>query len=331
MASPYTSVSIADYNANPPTDDGAATPANELNWSKHKEKLGDPIKTLSEAINTNLVAAFGDRLLNAEAQKTGIYTVLATDRGSLINCTANTFTVTLLAAATAGDGFEIIIYNSGSGVITVDGNASETVNGAATQTLQSGGWLMLRCDGSNWAGIGGNENLIDVSSTTDEINELDASVAAVSGFASGIRTYFDSDLGATTAFDIDANIGAAFETVGPTSSGATNVWTAMDSIPTGATAAIVKINNQITGATNGSTYSSAVTTKINGGSGAAGETDIVSSYSLVVNRSGSAETAVSVGETIIPLDGSLLFQIAWSEAGTTPTSNVSMYLVGFIV
>lgn len=331
MASPYTSVTIADYNANPPTDDGAATPANELNWSKHKEKLGDPIKTLSEAINTNLIAAFGDRLLNAEAQKTGIYTVLATDRGSLINCTANTFTVTLLAAATAGDGFEVIIYNSGSGVITVDGNASETVNGAATQTLQTGGWLMLRCDGSNWTGIGGNENSIGpgITSTTAEINELDASVAAVTDYASGVRTYFYDDVPDTTAFSFTTMTVSTWESVGPTSSGATNIWTALDDVPAGATGIILRVYNSIAGATNGDIYSAVLYARVTGSSGSTSTHTLISSSALT-NRSGGTEQDRGVSEVIVPIDGNLRFDAHYTQSGTGPTITLSGTLVGFI-
>ncbi|KKL61943.1 hypothetical protein LCGC14_2190190 [marine sediment metagenome] len=55
---PYTSVAIAGYNATPPTDDGAQTSANQLEWQKHVDKLGTPNKDLGEGINTNVVAAF---------------------------------------------------------------------------------------------------------------------------------------------------------------------------------------------------------------------------------------------------------------------------------
>lgn len=58
MANPYTSVSISGYNANPPSDDGTQASQNEVQWSKHKTKLGDPLKTAIETINTNVSSAF---------------------------------------------------------------------------------------------------------------------------------------------------------------------------------------------------------------------------------------------------------------------------------
>lgn len=58
---------------------------------------------------------------------------------------------------------------------------------------------------------------------------------AVTGYIAGRTEYLEWDVGAaSTAFDIDAVIGAAWESVGPTSSGATNTWTALDDIPPGA-------------------------------------------------------------------------------------------------
>jgi len=54
----YTPVTITGYNTSPPPDDGSTGTDNQLAWSKHKDKLGDPLKTAVEAINTNVSAAF---------------------------------------------------------------------------------------------------------------------------------------------------------------------------------------------------------------------------------------------------------------------------------
>ena len=44
MANPFTSVTVSNYNLNPPPDDGTEVPENKLQWAKHKEKIGDPLK-----------------------------------------------------------------------------------------------------------------------------------------------------------------------------------------------------------------------------------------------------------------------------------------------
>lgn len=82
--------------------------------------------------------------------KTGAYTVVSTDLGSIINCTANTFTVSLTAAATLGDGFQCTIWNTGAGAITIDPNASETIDGKTTIILRIGEGVQIVCDGTNW-------------------------------------------------------------------------------------------------------------------------------------------------------------------------------------
>jgi len=68
---------------------------------------------------------------------------------NVVNCTANTFTVTLPTAV--GFTGEYIIKNSGTGVITVDGNASETIDGALTVVLAvQYSSVTIRSNGTNW-------------------------------------------------------------------------------------------------------------------------------------------------------------------------------------
>lgn len=85
--------------------------------------------------------------------KTGAYTVVAGDLGTVINCTANTFTVSLTAASTLGSGFHCWVWNTSntvSHVITIDPNGAETIDGATTLLLRRGEGCQIICDGSNW-------------------------------------------------------------------------------------------------------------------------------------------------------------------------------------
>jgi hypothetical protein len=80
--------------------------------------------------------------------KTGAYT--ATNADYVIDCTSGTFTVTL-PASSGRTGRILIIKNSGAGVITVDGNASETIDGAATYSLAvQYATVQIMSDGTNW-------------------------------------------------------------------------------------------------------------------------------------------------------------------------------------
>jgi hypothetical protein len=82
-------------------------------------------------------------------------TILGTaDASTLIEATANSYTQTITAAATLGSGWFCYVSNAGTGFITLDPNASETitVNGNALST-----WILwpneiglLVCDGSGF-------------------------------------------------------------------------------------------------------------------------------------------------------------------------------------
>jgi len=82
--------------------------------------------------------------------KTAAYTVVSGDLGEIINCTANTFTVSLTAAATLGSGFNCWVWNTGTGVITIDPNGAETIDGRSTLILRQGEGLQIVCNGANW-------------------------------------------------------------------------------------------------------------------------------------------------------------------------------------
>jgi len=87
----------------------------------------------------------------AYVTKTGAYT--ATNADYVIDCTSGTFTVTL-PASSGRTGRILIIKNSGAGTITVDGNASETIDGATTVTLAvQYGTIQIMSDGTNWKTI----------------------------------------------------------------------------------------------------------------------------------------------------------------------------------
>lgn len=85
--------------------------------------------------------------------KATTYGIVAGDKGKLIDCTG-TWTLSALAAATAGDGFNVSVRNSGTGVITFDPNLSETIDGSATLAINAGESLLLYCNGTLWVTVG---------------------------------------------------------------------------------------------------------------------------------------------------------------------------------
>lgn len=84
--------------------------------------------------------------------KTAAYTVLAHDEGVLADATSAAFTLTLPPAAQCTDKlFNFVKTDSSVNLVTLDGNASETINGATTFTLKKQYHsVILHCDGSVW-------------------------------------------------------------------------------------------------------------------------------------------------------------------------------------
>lgn len=89
------------------------------------------------------------------AQKTAAFSVGVSDYGRWFDC-SGAFTVSLGAAATLGDGFWFGIKNSNASTYTtLDGNASETVDGATTLGIRPGDSMIVVCTGSAWITFGG--------------------------------------------------------------------------------------------------------------------------------------------------------------------------------
>lgn len=118
MASLYTTNTISGYNDTPPTDDGAQTAANEITWAKHKSKLADPVKTLTESINTSLVTALGGSTLDLDGTMS---LVLDTDADTIIRAT------------TSDDLIEILTGNTEA--MRIDASQRVIIGGAAAQDI----------------------------------------------------------------------------------------------------------------------------------------------------------------------------------------------------
>jgi hypothetical protein len=104
----------------------------------------------SVAAGVKWAAAAGGASPITISNKTGAYTVVAGDLGTIINCTSGTFTVSLTAAATLGSGFNCWVWNTGTGAITIDPSGSETIDGRTTIVLREGEGTQIVCDGTNW-------------------------------------------------------------------------------------------------------------------------------------------------------------------------------------
>ncbi len=150
MGNPYTSVSILSYNANPPADDGSEVPSNRVDWATGKTKLGDPLKTAIESMNTNIGTAFGKVVGGGGVTTTAIdYTVGASDAGKLVKVTAAA-TITTPDATVVTSPFVFSVSNLHSAAITLDGSGSQTIDGQAGLSVPPGVSFFLYTDGTNW-------------------------------------------------------------------------------------------------------------------------------------------------------------------------------------
>jgi len=103
------------------------------------------------------LSALGGATLNTaftSTDKTALFTLDNTYRAKLVNATSGTWTLTLQAAATASSTFFFLIRNSGTGVITIDPNGAETIDGQATKDLRSGESAIIICNGTGWYSVG---------------------------------------------------------------------------------------------------------------------------------------------------------------------------------
>lgn len=145
MGAKYASQSISGYNSGAPVDDGSQTAANQVKWSTIKTKLPDPIKTLAEAINTQLVAFtdFSVRQISVSD------TTVAGDHMRTVEIapTATTgVTVSLGDAATMTNNYIVRVKNSSSNEQTIGrATASDTIDGAASNVTILAGEAMIFC------------------------------------------------------------------------------------------------------------------------------------------------------------------------------------------
>lgn len=120
--------------------------------------------------------------------KTVDYTVVEDDKDKmiLVDATSGAVTISLLAAATAGDGFRIIVKKTdvSANAVTIDGNSAETIDGAATQVISTQyDSKNIICDGSNWhefKNVGNPTTLVD--SNGNEVIILNGVASAVNEF-----------------------------------------------------------------------------------------------------------------------------------------------------
>lgn len=139
----------------------------------------------------------------ATASKSADYTVLSSDYFITINASGATRTMTLPAAA-SNTGKVYIFKRTDSTVANqaiIDGNASETIDGATTYVLAAvNGWVAIISDGTNWqiieeinpwrvdANISGASPSLGTSAQTAYVGITDAGLTLTNNTGTGVQT-----------------------------------------------------------------------------------------------------------------------------------------------
>lgn len=101
------------------------------------------------------------------ATVTSTFTADATYRAKAIVWTGGVGTLNLTAAATLGDDWFMMIRNGGTGLLTIDPNSSELINGSASLALQIGDSAFICCSGTAFYTVGlGQETTFAYSQLT---------------------------------------------------------------------------------------------------------------------------------------------------------------------
>jgi hypothetical protein len=111
------------------------------------------VKTITGVRTWTMPDATGTVALTSDIESHSLINTAVTttfvNPNETINCTGGTFSVNL-PTASGIQGRLYVLVNSGTGVITLDPNGAETINGNATITLAQYVSRTVQSDGTNW-------------------------------------------------------------------------------------------------------------------------------------------------------------------------------------
>ena len=166
----FTDESGDTANTNPVILDSSGRADVWLEAGEYKFSLFDSADNLIKTVDNISGVTTGDAVAYSVSTNTNI--VESYNQGRVF--ATGTISLSLLAAATAGDGFEIYVKNNGSGFVTINPDASETINGVLTLVLVPNAWAIVYCDGSAWQTFGSANVLNNLNATTAPTSSNDS-------------------------------------------------------------------------------------------------------------------------------------------------------------
>jgi hypothetical protein len=238
----------------------------------------------------------------------------------------NTITASLTPAITS--------YTNGQAYRFIPAN---TITGAATININSvGAKSLVKNHATGYVALGAGElvagrmyNIVYDDAGSDQFVVLNPSPLTVTGFVSASQIYINVDGHSTTTFDVTTNVTeSTFESVGPTGSGATNIWTAMDTIPT--TATMVILNVLFSARPDGLDRITSIAgyARQTGSAAALAATQMCNLGIVVDDYSGGS--GASRAEITVPLDSSRRFDFTWVSSNIL-SAQMLLYVNGFVI
>ena len=139
------------------------------------EMAADNYLTVEITPAGNAGADGADGLLSGtQVVKTGNYTLLAGDSGkTFVANSASAIEFALTGADPLGDGWGVVVKNENTGTLTINPDASETIDGAATLDLAQGQSRLILCNGTAFrtvfagGGATGSESILNKAGSSD--------------------------------------------------------------------------------------------------------------------------------------------------------------------
>lgn len=248
----YTSVSISGYNTNPPPDDGTTGADNQLKWSRHKDKIGDPLKNLAESINTNVLAAFGKTINidpdqdNSVAGSIGFTSSELTISGGSVTITRSHHTIdtesdtssddlaTIVNSGTSDGSMLLLRAANSARIVTIKDGLGNIILRSGDEILTTTHPLSLIRIGTNWY----------KTTPSDEVTtKAKLSALVITGFIATQTFYVKGRLTTGDGYEGRFRWVSGDQSTNVTADTQGAIWVAPDSDSTGASGAWKRMNS----------------------------------------------------------------------------------------
>jgi len=144
----YTDSTGNTANANPVILDSAGRCSIWLGDGGYKFVLKTSADVTISTVDN--IGGSSDTAFGGQVNALSSNTIINSTYQNSVNVCTGTLTLSLLSVADAGEGFYFIVKNQGSGVITIDPDTSEQVDGVSSITIGAGLSAVVICNGSAW-------------------------------------------------------------------------------------------------------------------------------------------------------------------------------------